>query len=216
MLFDQLDDAQKYDSANNQITIDTSLLDYALSGGQPLWMRYFAAGYFGNPPRPEDVIDYEIYDNHYRGLVSERYSGSVTFSHDGFTLVPLGSIDGTGTAGVKATLDYDRAELSGQFWLKDVRIEDVSFDDSLPHQLGFSGLPADMLAVDVPVGKLQLNGTTPQNITLDATASMAASFGSITDGTGVIDGRLGIFAVTITPDGSSAPVLAGQAILVGQ
>ena len=33
LLFDQLDDAQKYDSANNQITIDTSLLDYTLSGG---------------------------------------------------------------------------------------------------------------------------------------------------------------------------------------
>ena len=120
------------------------------------------------------------------------------------------------SAGVTATLYYDRAELSGQFWLKDVRIEDVSFDDSLPHRLGFSGLTADMLAVDVPVGTLQLNGTTPQNISLDATASMAASFGSITDGTGVIDGRLGIFAVTITPDGSSAPVLAGQAILAVQ
>ena len=87
LLFDQLDDAQKYDPANNQITIDTSLIDYALSVGQPLWMRHFGAGYFGNPPRPEDQIDYDIYNNHYRGLVSERYSGSVTFSHDGFALV---------------------------------------------------------------------------------------------------------------------------------
>ncbi len=216
LLFDQLDDAQKYDSANNQITIDNSLLDYALSGGQPLWMRYFGAGYFSNPPRPEDQIDYDIYNSHYRGLVSERYSGSVTFSHDGFALVPLGGIDAGGIAGMTATLDYDTAELSGQFWLADVRIEDVSFNDSQPHPLGFSGLSADMLAVDMPVGALQLNGRNAQNTPLGATASISASFGSITDGEGVLDGRLGLFAVTVTPDAGSAPVLAGQAILGGQ
>ena len=216
LLFDQLDDAQKYDPANNQITIDTSLIDYALSGGQPLWMRHFGAGYFGNPPRPEDQIDYDIYNNHYRGLVSERYSGSVTFSHDGFALVPVGTINGGGIAGLNASLDYDTVSLSGQFWLKDVYLEGIDFADSLPHQIGFSGLAIDGLVVDIPVGTLQLSSTDPNAAITNATAEMTTSIGSIADGNSVIDGRLGLFAVTLTPDTASSPALSGQAIIAGQ
>ncbi len=215
-LFSQLEDAKKYDDGNKQITIDTNLLDYALSGGQPLWMRYFKEGYFGNPPHSDDKLDYDIYNAYYRGLVSTHYSGEVHFAHEGFELVPVADIEGRGIAGFTATLDYDKAELAGQFWLKEVEIDGIEFADSLPQQLGFSALPIDGLIVDIPIGSAQLTAINPQAGITSATADMTTSIGSITDGTSVLDGKLGIFAVTLTPETGTSPVLAGQAIISGQ
>jgi len=130
--------------------------------------------------------------------------------------VPVGTINGGGIAGLNASLDYDTVSLSGQFWLKDVYLEGIDFADSPPHQIGFSGLAIDGLVVDIPVGTLQLSSTDPNAAITNATAEMTTSIGSIADGNSVIDGRLGLFAVTLTPDTASSPALSGQAIIAGQ
>jgi len=74
----------------------------------------------------------------------------------------------------------------------------------------------DGLVVDIPVGTLQLSSTDPNAAITNATAEMTTSIGSIADGNSVIDGRLGLFAVTLTPDTASSPALSGQAIIAGQ
>lgn len=55
-----------------------------------------------------------------------------------------------------------------------------------------------------------------QTASTEDDASLHLSLGSITDGQSVIDGRLGLFSVAVTPQDGDAPALAAQAILAGQ
>ena len=132
-LLEQLDEAKREDKTNDQITLDRALLDLALSGEQPLWASYFTPARIGNPPAPYQQVDYNLYQQLYRNRVSERYQGQVNFAADDIPLRAVNGFDGQGFAGFSAAFDYDSVSISGDFWVKEVRINTVQFEDSAPY-----------------------------------------------------------------------------------
>ena len=215
-LLEQLDETKREDETNDQITLDRALLDLALSGEQPLWASYFTPARIGNPPAPYQQLDYDLYQRLYRNRVSERYQGSVSFAADNIPLRAVNGFDGQGFAGFSATFDYDSVSISGDFWVREVRINTAQFEDSAPSPLSLPPLQNGDLLVDIEIGSSLISAPQQGGITPQADTRLSLSLGSITDGRNVMDGRLGVFGIEITPQGTDTAALAAQAVLAGE
>ncbi len=215
-LLDSLAEDKRNDSTNNQISLDEALIDYALSGGEPLWSSYFDDGYIGNPPTASHPVDYQLYQTIYNGIVAERYQGRVNFSADDIPLVAVNGFNAQGLAGFSAEFDFDTIGISGQFWVKDIHIGPAQFDNPAAVALSLPALTDGDLLVDIKIAETPLTAAPQNGLTPQADASLHLSLGSITDGQSVIDGRLGLFSVAVIPQDGDAPALAAQAILAGQ
>lgn len=214
-LLNALDPDKLKDKNNAQINLDAALLDFALAGGIPLWSSYFDEGYIGHPPAQSHVVDYDLYNEIYAPHVSLRYQGKVSFNTDTLELVAVNHFDARGQAGFHAEFDYDKVELTGQFWVKDVAISSVTFPDPEAVTLALPTLQHTDLLNELEIAHISLTAAEQNGITPRADATLAFSLGSITDGQSVIDGRVGLFDITLTPQDSPDAALASQVILAG-
>ena len=92
----------------------------------------------------------------------------------------------------------------------------MQFEDSAPSPLSLPPLQNGDLLVDIEIGSGLISAPQQGGITPQADTRLSLSLGSITDGRNVMDGRLGVFGIEITPQGTDAAALAAQAVLAGE
>ena len=179
---------------------------------------------FVNPPpaswanENQNSFKYEMwsaYQNNYDGLVSTSYQGSVSFGKTGLALgtgtlintVPNGynsqgyatftnPNSGSGTLDYSVVLNYDAGNITGTMSLNDLSSGGVNFTDQTAN-INVTDFSSGNLEIDPLL--LGIDLASGSNIGSDASDTgrylFEGSFGSITDGTNVIDGRIGSFSL---------------------
>lgn len=179
---------------------------------------------FVNPPpsswasEDQNSFKYEMwsaFQNNYDGLVSNAYQGSISFGKTGLTLgtgtlinsVPDGynangyatftnPNSGSATLDYSVVLDYDAGNITGSMDLRDISSGGVNFTDQTAN-INVTDFSSGNLEIDPLLLGIDLASAT--GISSDASDTgrylFEGSFGSITDGTNIIDGRIGSFAL---------------------
>ena len=192
------------------INIEEGLINFLISGGQPLWLTVRTVDnqlVLGNPP-PSGAQGYQqeqraLYFSSYEDFVSEVYAGSINFTRTGLALgtgtllagmadelgggeqVFTSSYQGSGTVNYNVTLSYDDMNITGT-----VNINDLQLNGQNYGQVG-GNINYNAFSDGQMLAGLELY--TDNNLTAGGeTASMAftGEFGSITDGTNVLDGTI--------------------------
>ena len=181
----------------NYAYLDKQLISMLASGGSPEYMKLLLDGSGGF------YLNHADLDPAFGNLVSDSYSGSVTFQGSGLSFQPRGdSSSAAGTASYNYTIIYDTAKATGSFSIEGLEIDNVVYGDlsSSFTDRDFNGLTQvrydddndDVLAVNQEVFEVQLDEATYMSGSdILATATLNSSLGSITDGVEVIDGILG-------------------------
>ena len=181
----------------NYAYLDTQLISMLASGGSPEYMKLLPDGSGGF------YLNHADLDPAFGNLVSDSYSGSVTFQGSGLSFQPRGdSSSAAGTASYNYTIVYDTAKATGSFSIEGLEIDNVVYGDlsSSFTDRDLQGRPqvghdddTDMaLNVNQEVFEVQLDEATYMSGSdILATATLNSSLGSITDGVEVIDGILG-------------------------
>ena len=192
------------------INIEEGLINFLISGGQPLWLTVRTVDnqlVLGNPP-PSGAQGYQqeqraLYFSSYEDFVSEVYAGSINFTRTGLALgtgtllagmadelgggeqVFTSSYQGSGTVNYNVTLSYDDMNITGTVNINDLQLNGQNYGQ-VGGNINYNAFSdGQMLA--------GLNLYTDNNLTAGGeTASMAftGEFGSITDGTNVLDGTI--------------------------
>lgn len=178
--------------------LDTQLISMLASGAGPEFMVLQADGNGGH------FIDHVNVDPQLANLISDSYSGSVTFASSGLAFAPRENATSvSGTASYNYTIFYDDASASGSFTIDGLMMNGVNYGDlNVPFtnkmlfgadQAGYDG-DMDMVlnpGDEVFEVKLAEGNFTDNNNNTIANASLNSSLGSITDGTEIINGILG-------------------------
>lgn len=192
----------------NYAYLDTQLISMLASGSSPEYMKLLSDGSGGV------YLNHADLDPAFGNLVSDSYSGSVTFQASGLSFQPRGdSSSAAGTASYNYTIIYDTAKATGSFSIEGLEIDNVVYGDLSSSftdrdlngltQVRYDDDNDDVLAVNQEVFEVQLDEATYMSGSdILATATLNSSLGSITDGVEVIDGILGstniIVSVTST------------------
>ena len=229
-------DPDLLDPENNVgVNVDAVLVQYALAGGEPVWMKVLEDSgsnkFFGNTGVPAQ----------YAGLISSSYSGSASFSKTGLELGPDGNNgSGSALADYSMVVDYDDMTINGSMSVYDIVLGGRSYNDLLNNSFA-SNIANDMSAnnlnklaqFDLGTNNLtsgaqhedengngiletgetfeavQLVGEmlTDSNAGHNAFLRMNVSLGSISDGNNAVDGRLGgvEFAIEEIDTGTNSP-----------
>lgn len=207
------------DSLDSNVTIDTDLITYLLSGGSPLWFYYGGSGGVINPPpnTQQYAADIALYNDTYDGLVATSYSGSVNFQKQGLVLAPSNVTNGdtgSGTANFNITLDYDTAAVTGSFSTSDIIINGTNYGSV--DTANSAATIANNQQVNGVAGLMDgVNLLTGANLANNAFVEMTGHFGSITNGTQTEDGTLGGFEVNVFRAGESDMSLKGEVYQIG-
>lgn len=188
----------------NYAYLDTQLISMLASGGSPEYMKLLSDGSGGF------YLNHADLDPAFGNLVSDSYSGSVTFQGSGLNFQPRGDAStAAGTASYNYTIVYDTAKATGSFSIEGLEIDNVVYGDlsSSFTDRNLQGLPQtgydddnDMaLNVNQEVFEVQLDEASYMSGSdILATATLNSSLGSITDGVQVIDGILGSTNITVS------------------
>ena len=201
------------------VNIEAGLLNYLLSGGEPLWLTAKTVDgtlRIGNPPPSSGGNDYQteqyqLYQENYADIVSDVYAGSVNFTRTGLAL-SAGALyagisddlgggersftsagNGSGNVTYNVTLDYDDADITGTVAIDALTLNGQNFGQ-VGGNINYTSLANNSM----------LNGLTLyQDTNLSSggqTASMnfTGQFGSITDTLNVINGNLAGFAMEVS------------------
>lgn len=181
----------------NYAYLDTQLISMLASGGSPEYMKLLSDGSGGF------YLNHADLDPAFGNLVSDSYSGSVTFQASGLSFQPRGdSSSAAGTASYNYTIIYDTAKATGSFSIEGLEIDNVVYGDLSSSftdrdlqgrpQVGYDDDTDMALNVNQEVFEVQLDEATYMSGSdILATATLNSSLGSITDGVEVIDGILG-------------------------
>ena len=181
----------------NYAYLDTQLISMLASGGSPEYMKLLPDGTGGF------YLNHADLDPAFGNLVSDSYSGSVTFQGSGLSFQPRGdSSSAAGTASYNYTIVYDTAKATGSFSIEGLEIDNVVYGDLSSSftdrdlqgrpQVGYDDDTDMALNVNQEVFEVQLDEATYMSGSdILATATLNSSLGSITDGVEVIDGILG-------------------------
>ncbi len=181
----------------NYAYLDTQLISMLASGGSPEYMKLLPDGSGGF------YLNHADLDPAFGNLVSDSYSGSVTFQGSGLSFQPRGdSSSAAGTASYNYTIVYDTAKATGSFSIEGLEIDNVVYGDLSSSftdrdlqgrpQVGYDDDTDMALNVNQEVFEVQLDEATYMSGSdILATATLNSSLGSITDGVEVIDGILG-------------------------
>ena len=181
----------------NYAYLDTQLISMLASGGSPEYMKLLSDGSGGF------YLNHADLDPAFGNLVSDSYSGSVTFQGSGLSFQPRGdSSSAAGTASYNYTIVYDTAKATGSFSIEGLEIDNVVYGDLSSSftdrdlqgrpQVGYDDDTDMALNVNQEVFEVQLDEATYMSGSdILATATLNSSLGSITDGVEVIDGILG-------------------------
>ena len=130
------------------INIEEGLINFLISGGQPLWLTVRTVDnqlVLGNPP-PSGAQGYQqeqraLYFSSYEDFVSEVYAGSINFTRTGLALgtgtllagmadelgggeqVFTSSYQGSGTVNYNVTLSYDDMNITGTVNINDLQLK---------------------------------------------------------------------------------------------
>ena len=182
----------------NYAYLDTRLISMLASGAGPEFMVLQADGSGGH------FIDHVDVDPLMQDLISDSYSGSVTFASSGLAFAPRENATSvSGTASYNYTIFYDDASATGSFSVDGLTMNGVTYGDlNVPFtnkmlfgadQAGYDGdmdmqlnPGQEVFEVKLAEGNFRDNGNN-----IIGTASLNSSLGSISDGTEIINGILG-------------------------
>ena len=182
----------------NYAYLDTRLISMLASGAGPEFMVLQADGNGGH------FLNHADLDPAMANLVSDSYSGSVTFASSGLAFAPRENATSvSGTASYNYTIFYDDASASGSFSIDGLEMNGVTYGDlNVPftnkmlngaNQVQYEGDSDDYLFAGQEVFEVELatGNFTDDNNLIIGSASLNSSLGSITDGSDVVDGILG-------------------------
>ena len=194
----------------NYAYLDTQLVSMLASGASPEYMKLLSDGSGGYYLNHSDI------DPTLAQMVSESYSGSVTFTGSGLNFAARGSsTSASGTASFDYTIFYDTARATGSFAINGLQINGANYGDASQSftnislynrsQVDFVDDGIDDFQVDVgdEIFEVELATVTFNEGGNEAFAQLNSSLGSITDGTDVVDGILGSTNIMVndTSDG---------------
>ena len=230
---------------NLGVELDRILVGIALSGAQPLWAGKLANGGIGNPPVSADAAQIRgdsqllaafgfadasavppqiaanfsslVYTD-YSGLVAAEYTGSARFSRHNLPLVAPSAITGSGFADYDLVLDYRNATATGRFAIHDAVINSTVYADAETAILGFINADTGLAYVsgeffsNIQLGQLELAADSGGGT---ATAYLIGGIGSITDGTQLVDGKLGLFTIRVMEDAAPDNYITATRMQIG-